>query len=156
MNTMKHILIILISAAFITRSYANNLQLGTTIISDPTHISFTIQWDNSWKVTSAPGNWDAVWVFVKYQDCSTNYLPWQHVGLSTVSGDHSVTGGVLQVEAAADGKGVIIRRSAPGSGNISSATVTLAMTITDNNYNYQLNGIEMVYIPEGAFYIGDG
>jgi formylglycine-generating enzyme required for sulfatase activity len=30
------------------------------------------------------------------------------------------------------------------------------MSITDVNYNYQLHGVEMVYIPQGDFYIGDG
>ncbi len=107
-------------------------------------------------MTGGPANWDAVWVFLKYQDCATNYLPWQHVGLSTTSIDHTVTGGILTIDAVSDGKGVFIRRAASGSGNLSSATVTLKMTITDNSYNYQLNGIEMVYIPQGAFYIGDG
>jgi formylglycine-generating enzyme required for sulfatase activity len=153
---MKKVCSSLIISLFAGCLLANNLQFGAITRPDATHLQFTIQWDNSWRVTGGPANWDAVWIFVKYQDCATNYLPWQHVGLSTVSGDHTITGGVLQVDAVADGKGVIIRRSAPGSGNISAATVTLAMTITDNNYNYQLNGIEMVYIPEGAFYLGDG
>lgn len=154
---MKRIFVFLIITISLASSlHANNLQLGALTISDPTHIRFTIQWDNSWKVSSGPANWDAVWIFIKYQDCATNYLPWQHVGLSTTSSDHNVTGGILQVESTADGKGVFIRRLANGSGNISSATVTLKMNITDATYNYQLNGIEMVYIPQGDFSVGDG
>ncbi|MHC1702859.1 MAG: SUMF1/EgtB/PvdO family nonheme iron enzyme [Tenuifilaceae bacterium] len=153
---MKRIIIFLIISISIASSNANNLQLGALTISDPTHVQFTIQWDNSWKVSSGPANWDAVWIFIKYQDCSTNYLPWQHVGLSTTSGDHNVTGGILQVESTSDGKGVFIRRIANGSGNISSATVTLKMNITDATYNYQLNGVEMIYIPQGDFSVGDG
>lgn len=153
---MKHLYIFLFVFGFITHSQANNLQIGTPVISDPTHIRFTVQWDNSWKVTSGPGNWDAVWVFIKYQNCATNYLPWQHVGLSTTASDHTVSGGVLQVDVTSDGKGVFIRRAANGSGNISSATVTLKMNITDATYNYQVNGIEMAYIPQGDFIVGDG
>jgi formylglycine-generating enzyme required for sulfatase activity len=153
---MKKVSSLLIISLFTSCLFANNLQFGAITLTDATHIQFTIQWDNSWRVTGGPANWDAVWIFLKYQDCTTNYLPWQHVGLSTTSGDHTITGGVLQVDAVADGKGVIVRRSASGSGNISAVTLTLEMTITDNNYNYQLNGIEMVYIPQGAFYIGDG
>jgi hypothetical protein len=95
---MKQIIIFLLGIVLFTPSFANNLQLGTPVISDPTHIRFTIQWDNSWKVTSGPGNWDAVWIFVKYQDCATNYLPWQHVGISTTASDHSITGGILQID----------------------------------------------------------
>ncbi len=153
---MRKVTFLLITILLASYSFANNLQFGVITRPDATHLQFTIQWDNSWRVTGGPANWDAVWVFVKYQDCATNYLPWQHVGLSSTSGDHTVTGGVLQIDAVADGKGVFIRRSAAGSGNIAAATVTLAMTITDNSYNYQLNGIEMVYIPQGDFSIGDG
>jgi len=152
----KIVLSLLFYLTIIANINANNIQLGALTISDPTHIRFTIQWDNSWKVTSGPGNWDAVWVFIKYQDCSTPTQQWQHVNLSTNSVNHSVTGGILQVEAVADGKGVFIRRIANGSGNISSATVTLEMSISDASYNYQLNGIEMVWVPQGDFYVGDG
>lgn len=153
---MRKVTLLLMVSTIACYSYANNLQFGPITRPDATHLQFTIQWDNSWRVTGGPANWDAVWVFVKYQDCATNYLPWQHVGLSTVSGDHTVTGGVLQIDAVSDGKGVFIRRASAGSGNISSATVTLKMAITDNSYNYQLNGIEMVYIPQGDFSVGDG
>ncbi|RPH32288.1 MAG: hypothetical protein EHM93_09930 [Bacteroidales bacterium] len=153
---MRKITFLLIIILLASDSIANNLQFGVITRPDATHLQFTIQWDNSWKVTGGPANWDAVWIFIKYQDCATNYLPWQHVGLSTTSGDHTVTGGVLQIDAVSDGKGVFIHRSAAGSGNITSATVTLQMTITDNSYNYQLNGIEVVYIPQGDFSIGDG
>jgi len=106
-------------------------------------------------VSSGPTNWDAVWVFIKFQDCATNL--WQHVGLSTTPADNVVTGGILQVDVT-DGKGVFIRRIANGSGNIASATVTLKMTtpLIDNTYNYQVNGTEMVYIPQGSFSVGDG
>ena len=156
---MKRLIILLVSVTLFTGSFANNLQLGTPVINalTPTLISFTIQWDNSWKISSGPSNWDAVWIFIKYQNCATNNLPWQHVGLSTTSTDHTVTGGILQVDATTDGKGVFIHRIANGSGNVSSATVTLKMTITDATYNYQVNGTEMVYVPGGnTFYVGDG
>lgn len=153
---MRKVSLLLLTMIIASYSFANNLQFGPITRPTTTTLQFTIQWDNSWRVTGGPANWDAVWVFVKYQDCATNYLPWQHVGLSTTSGDHTVTGGVLQIDAAPDGKGVFIRRASAGSGNISAATVTLKMTITDNSYNYQLNGIEMVYVPQGDFSIGDG
>lgn len=153
---MKRYILFLTAVFFLPFLKANNLQIGTPVISDPTHIKFTIQWDNSWKISSGPGNWDAVWIFIKYQDCATNYRPWQHVGLSTTVSDHTITGGVLQIDITSDGKGVFIRRIANGSGNISSATVTLKMAVTDNSYNYQVNGVEMVYVPQGSFYVGDG
>lgn len=153
---MRKALLLLVMCVVAGSSFANNLQIGAITRPDATHIQFTVQWDNSWKVNGGPANYDAVWIFLKYQDCANNNLPWQHVGLSTNSADHTVTGGILQVDATADGKGVFIHRSAAGSGTVSAATVTLKMTLTDNSFNYQLNGIEMVYVPQGPFSVGDG
>lgn len=79
---MRKVSFLLITILLASYSFANNLQFGVITRPDATHLQFTIQWDNSWKVTGGPANWDAVWVFIKYQDCATNYLPWQHVGLS--------------------------------------------------------------------------
>jgi formylglycine-generating enzyme required for sulfatase activity len=132
---------------------ANNLSVGApTIVGS--NLQFTISWENSWNTSAMPNNWDAVWVFVKRQSCSDNL--WTHALASTTSGNHSVTGGVLQVDAVSDGMGVFIRRSAVGNGNIATATVTLALQTAANGVdNFQVFGIEMVNIPQGDFYIGE-
>ncbi len=134
---------------------ANNVQVGIPTLPTTTTIQFTIQWDNSWRLAGGPTNWDAVWLFVKYQDCTTNL--WKHVDLSTVVGNHTVGGAQLEVLTVADAKGVYLRQNANGNGNIALATVTLKFnSLVDAGYNYQVFGIEMVNIPSGDFYIGDG
>jgi formylglycine-generating enzyme required for sulfatase activity len=135
---------------------ANNLQIGVPSVNvGAGTISFTIQWDNSWYITSGPSNWDGVWIFVKRQACADNL--WNHALLSTNPADHSITGGVLQVDAVTDGMGVFIRRIGAGIGNIASATATLKLQIAPNLVdNFQTFGIEMINIPQGDFYIGDG
>ena len=45
--------------------FANNLQIGAPTLASTTSLQFTIQWDNSWRLTTGPANWDAVWIFVK-------------------------------------------------------------------------------------------
>lgn len=130
---------------------ANNVQITGTSVSG-SNVTFDISWDNSWNANVAPANWDAVWVFIKFQDCNTRL--WAHAGLSTLSADHSA-GSPLQVDPVADGKGVFIRRSSLGGGNIASTSVTLKMTIPAGTYNYKVYGIEMVNVPQGAFKIGD-
>jgi formylglycine-generating enzyme required for sulfatase activity len=142
--------------AGLTSLTANNLQIGVpTLDVGNSTISFTIQWDNSWLVTSGPNNWDGVWIFVKRQACTDNL--WNHALLSTNSVDHSITGGVLQVDAVTDGMGIFIRRIAAGIGNIASATATLHLqTVPNLADNFQVFGIEMVNLPQGDFYIGDG
>ena len=58
-----------------------------TQASDYTFVQFDISWDNSWRLTTAPFNYDAVWVFVKYKMAGSTV--WNHATLNT-SG-HSVT-----------------------------------------------------------------
>jgi formylglycine-generating enzyme required for sulfatase activity len=152
MKNPKFLLVLLVAYQSVS---ANNLQIGTPTLPSTTTIQFTVQWDNSWWINSGPSNWDAVWIFVKYQDCSTNL--WKHVDLSTAAGNHSVSGGQLQINTVTDAKGIFLRLSAAGQGNVGSATVTLKFnTLVDAGYNYQVFGIEMVNVPQGDFYIGDG
>lgn len=141
---------------------ANNIQVsGVTVTGG--NISFTLSWENSWNTMSNinplyPNNWDGVWIFVKYQNNIDNL--WKHATLSSNGGDHSVSGagGVLQVDAVTDGMGVFIRRTNPGSGNISSAAVTLKMNALTGtgSFNFKVFGIEMVYVPQSDFQLGDG
>ena len=130
---------------------ANNVVITGTSVSG-SNITFNIGWDNSWNANVAPANWDAVWVFVKYQDCNTRL--WAHAGLSTLTSDHS-TSSPLQVDTTTDGKGVFIRLSSLGGGTVAPTSVTLKMTIPAGTYNYKVFGIEMVNVPQGAFKIGD-
>lgn len=131
---------------------ANNLTIANTTVTG-SNVTFDISWDNSWNANVAPSNWDAVWVFIKYQDCNTRL--WAHAGLSTVASDHSAAS-PLQVDTVTDGKGVFIRRSALGGGNISAASITLKLNIPAGTYNYKVFGIEMVNVPQAAFELGDG
>ncbi|MBK8227079.1 MAG: SUMF1/EgtB/PvdO family nonheme iron enzyme [Flavobacteriales bacterium] len=52
---------------------SNNLQVGpaTLVDADPNdgsaQVQFDIGWENSWRVSTAPNNWDAAWVFLKFR-----------------------------------------------------------------------------------------
>jgi formylglycine-generating enzyme required for sulfatase activity len=131
---------------------ANNIRITGTTVSG-SNITFSIAWDNSWYANVAPSNNDAAWVFIKYQDCATQL--WGHAGLSTIVGDHTAAS-PLSVETVADGKGVFLRRSALGGGNIGATSVTLKMTIPAGTYNYKVFGVEMVKVLKDTFQIGDG
>lgn len=172
---MKNISFVLLLIFFSNFANASNLNIGASTYNDTDKtISFTISWDYSWRLTSGPSNWDAVWIFVKRQNCnvgSTNQV-WAHQLLSTTSGDHStsiVSGtNLLTVDAVSDGVGVFIRRSAltTATGNIGSHTVVLKLNTTANNTNplitssatdnFKVMGFEMVYVPQGSYYLGDG
>lgn len=151
MKTKIKLFIGLVLSSFISVK-ANNINISGTSVAG-SNITFNISWDNSWNTNLAPNNMDAVWVFIKYQDCATRL--WSHAGLSTLAGDHTA-GSPLQVDPVSDGKGVFIRRSSFGGGNIGTTSITLKMTIPAGTYNYKVVGVEMVSVPQGSFEIGDG
>jgi hypothetical protein len=99
---MKKIISVL---AFVLLSFqmirANNIQISNVTTSG-LNITFDISWENSWNSMNNidlnyPNNWDAAWVFIKVQS-NTNNL-WLHQLVSTNAANHSITGGVLQVDA---------------------------------------------------------
>lgn len=135
---------------------ANNLFINN-VTATTSSVTFEISWNNSWNVQNLSR--DAVWVFVKYQDCGSTNKSWDHLDLSSTSGDHSISGSLLRVDAVSDGKGVFIRRLAFGGGDNPVTQVTLAFSspFSDiSQVNFDVIGIEMVFVPEGSFYASDG
>lgn len=147
-----------VSGTFSLISTGNNLNIGVPTLSVGNVLSFTVSWDNSWYTTSAPQNWDGVYLFVKYRDCASSGA-WSQAKLSTTVSDHSADS-PLMVDSYQlnDGIGVIVHRSSAGYGNISAAVVQLKLTTpaAGPSYDFQIFGIEMVYVPNGPFYLGDG
>ena len=139
-----------------TFSFANNVQITNMTVTGPNTVQFDISWENGWFIPSY--NYDAVWVFVKAQDCAGSSI-WEHVDLSTSSASHSVAGGSgLIIDAVTDGKGVFIRRNSVGGGTqTGSITLSFASPIPAfATVNFQVFGIEMVWVPQGDFRVGDG
>ncbi|PKR80808.1 hypothetical protein CW751_08550 [Brumimicrobium salinarum] len=138
---------------------ASNVQI--TNVTRPANdiLKFDVSWENSWYLNTSPNNWDAVWVFIKAQDCNTELKEWKHADVSTNSSDHNVSGGILQVDAVTDGKGVFIRRTNHGFGNIPTASVEVKLqnaTYPNNGtVNFEVLGIEMVAVLTGDFQVGN-
>ena len=170
-NMKQFYLLLVGSLLFISQTFANNLVIsGTPSYSSANQtLTFTMAWDNSWCINAGPTNWDAVWIFVKRQNCSgTNN--WVHQKLSTTSADHnaklasnSATSTDVQVDAVSDGMGVFVRRIGTNVvGNVASQIVTVKLAgtnpsiTTSNTDNFEVIGLEMVYVPQGQFYAGDG
>ncbi len=152
--------IVLCLLFFSKQAFPSNVQISNISVTYP-NISFTIQWDNSWNTTNNinplyPNNWDGVWVFIKYQNNIDNL--WKHAKVSNLSGDHTIGGGILEINPASDSMGVFIRRSAAGAGNISATNVTLKLgpLVGSGDFNFRVFGTEVVYIPQASFQLGDG
>jgi formylglycine-generating enzyme required for sulfatase activity len=157
---MKKLCTILFVLAAFLSTQANNIQVSN-ITATGSNISFTIQWDNSWNTTNNinplyPNNWDAAWVFIKYQNNIDNL--WKHVKLSDLATDHTIGGAVLEINTVGDSMGIFIRRSASGFGNIAATAVTLKMgpLVGSGAFNFKVFATEVVYVPQGNFQFGDG
>jgi formylglycine-generating enzyme required for sulfatase activity len=154
-----------LTLALLPRLWANNVILENISLNDQQiaahkcNIMFDISWENSWRTsTTVPTNWDACWVFAKYRVSGGN---WHHCTLSTVAGDFTSPAGCT-ITPSNDGKGVFIYRTDDGSGNNDWNQLKLPWKYgldgvnDDAEVEVKLFAIEMVYIPEGSFYIGDG
>ena len=121
-------------------------------------INFNLAWKNSWRDAI---NYDAVWLFVKFK---TNAGGWKHATLNTNPTLHSTgsqaTGATIAPSS--DGKGAYFFRTNAGRGNFSSNNVQLVWNygsdgVADNDIiQVMVYSIEMVYVPQAAFYVGDG
>ena len=138
--------------------HIGNVTVGASNASGPYRmITFDIDWAYSWRSSELPDNWDAAWVFVKYQ---VNGGEWKHATLSTVSQEHHSPSGAT-IDSVPDGKGVFIYRSEYGTGEFSASGVSLRWNcgldgVADNaTVSVRVFGLEMVYIPQGSFYAGD-
>lgn len=151
--------------------WANNLKVSPPALvgqNSSTHsinIEFNVGWENSWRNDTVPGNWDAVWLFVKYRRASDGN--WYHATLNSEPQNHNTgsqgTGATIKIPEGA--KGAMYYRSANGTGTFATTGVKLRWeygtdgisdSVTKEISEIMVLGIEMVYVPQGAFYIGDG
>ncbi|MFC1724939.1 T9SS type A sorting domain-containing protein [candidate division KSB1 bacterium] len=160
---MKALKIFVILFLYVQIIHAGNLKISNEALGSANTalkyrmITFNISWENSWRTSSAPHNWDAAWVFIKYKAGNGD---WQHASLSTVSNEHQYPSG-SKIDAQSDGKGVFIYRSENGKGTFTASGVSFrwnygADNVADNaQISIKVLGIEMVYIPQGSFFAGD-
>lgn len=164
---------------------ANNIQLSNVALTGQNTaggyimVQFDLSWENSWRTDNLNGdgktNWDAAWVFVKYRITSENGGDdlWKHAWLNNnghgggTGISASIDAGLLVPEDAFHttdnpALGVFIYRSENGAGHFSVVNALLRWNYASNGVaddatvDIQVFAIEMVYVPEGAFYVGSG
>lgn len=159
---------------FSTNLYANNIDISAGSLlnrdtaADTYDIKFHISWENSWRVAGAPlpsANWDAAWVFVKFSKQTAGvWQPWAHCTLKN-TGNVVPTGSVMDFADNTDDpgsyKGVFMYRDAVGSGTNTWTNAQVRWDYGADGVNdtdpvkIQIFAVEMVYVPEGSFLIGD-
>ncbi len=148
---------VLASSVFANNATVSNVSLtGQDATNGSILVKFDASWENSWRTSSVPNNWDAVWLFVKYKVGSGE---WKHASISTTAGDHKAPSGAT-ITPSSDGKGAFVYRGADGSGTFSPGGVQLrwnygADGVADNaSVSLKVFAIEMVYVPTGSFTAG--
>ena len=126
-------------------------------------VTLDISWNGSWRRHGDPGNWDAAWVFVKYR--LKGGMGWRHATLSAKADDYDFGNGnpvPATIQPGRDGKGFFVFRAKEGAGDIHWKGLQIPWEIKDDGLTkdrikeMRVFALEMVYIPQGSFLIGDG
>lgn len=151
--------------------FAHNLDIKNVILTGQNTGADTtlIQFDISWGFYNRDSeNWDAAWVFAKYS--TDNGGTWSHATLKTSgtnpSGFSTGSGTSIEIVVPSDKKGCFIQSSSTASGTtLSTTSIQLvwdyaADGLTDEQAALgaamKVFGIEMIYVPQASFYVGDG
>ncbi|MFN5061720.1 MAG: SUMF1/EgtB/PvdO family nonheme iron enzyme [Pseudomonadota bacterium] len=157
-------------------SLANDIQVTNLTIHPHSggngEVEFDITWSNSWRVTPPlePYNWDAAWVFCKIRrnggdwthlklDTSGHTIPQSPIAISTANGLADT--GAAHNASTNPVVGIFMYRTNDGFGTFTANDVRLRWKYADNGASsgdvieIRVLAIEMVYIPDGAFYAGD-
>ncbi|MDX1478009.1 MAG: SUMF1/EgtB/PvdO family nonheme iron enzyme [Saprospiraceae bacterium] len=171
MNWLIGLLLAGIFHIVLNDAHANNVQItnlvltGQDTVNDTYQVQFDLTWENSWRTSNFESNWDAVWVFVKYRLAPAS--DWHHCILDT-NGVVTATGSAVSIPLEFDGggnpigRGAFVYRDSDGVGNVSFTGLALRWHYAANGIDdfdvvdISMFAIEMVHIPENAFYLGDG
>ncbi|MGB0165805.1 MAG: SUMF1/EgtB/PvdO family nonheme iron enzyme [Luteibaculum sp.] len=154
---MKRIVTLLIGCLILGATWANNVKIENvsyTAINGGTQyeITFDISWENAWNLDSYFS--DAVWVFAKYK---TPMNPvWRHL---KISNDLIGSAGELGHRTTADKMGVIVALATSKVGNVAPTQLKITSDVLptpSSIADIKLFAVEMVVVPDGPFWLGDG
>jgi formylglycine-generating enzyme required for sulfatase activity len=146
---------------------ANNIKVDNVSLSDQDAgsdlimLNFDLSWENSWKISAGPTNWDAAWAFAKYRTLGGD---WKHIEINYVDGvndGHTAPSGAT-IKTVDAGIGCFIHRDTEGVGNVNYSNIQLLWDYgleglgDDTSIEIKVFAIEMVYVPSGPFLVGSG
>lgn len=163
---------------FPTNSFANNVKIENLVITENNLLQCTIKWENSWffnkELTEVSENQssnqkknflfkDGVWCFLKIR---TNDYTWKHIYLSEneIIINQDTNPNVqsdTKLETVTDKGGFFLSSIIKQEKNgISQTSISIKLPNEIKNqfgvYDIALYAIEMVWVDEGSFFIGDG
>jgi len=140
----------------------NTTLTGQNTTSSTIQVQFDLSWNNSWRDSI---NYDGAWVFVKYRIGTGT---WLHANLNATG---AVTGtgtshriDISPLTHSGNRTGAMVYRNTGGTGTFNATGLELqwaygTQSVTDAQAlaaQLRVFAIEMVYIPQGNFFAGDG
>ncbi|QNR25201.1 SUMF1/EgtB/PvdO family nonheme iron enzyme [Croceimicrobium hydrocarbonivorans] len=152
---MKNLVLLLIAFPFL--AWSNNIQVGNVqinVANDPYRpvITCDISWENGWRIDGGAEFMDAAWIFVKYR---TAAMPvWRHGKISS----NSIVSGDMASKSHQYRYGLTVFSSVDTVGTISGTVALTLDSLFTSSYGLevQVHAIEMVKVPAGPYYVGDG
>jgi formylglycine-generating enzyme required for sulfatase activity len=140
----------------------NTTLSGQNSTNGTIQVQFDLSWQNSWRDSI---NYDGAWLFIKYR-IGTGVWLHAHLndqGFVTGTGtSHAIK--VAPMTSTNVRTGAMIYRNTGGFGNFNATGIELqwlygSQSVTDaeaTSAQLRVFAIEMVYIPQGNFFVGDG
>ena len=155
---LKNFLLLTMVLIFANKSFSNGIKITNVIVLPNTNqIQFDVSWENSWR-SDVLQNWDAAYIFMKYKNISGLWTPL----LFSISNNSVPTGFNILIPPINFNNstfytGAFLYRSVSGSGtsNISGVKIGMPPNISTGVFDIKVFGIEMVYVPGGAYFLGD-
>ncbi len=163
-NLMKHISLITLALLLPFMLVATDLRISEVELTQHTFpekalsLQLTVSWENAWNNAK---NHDAAWVFGKLVAPSGGSY---HLALladgHTLVRNNKTDAPPPRIEVSKDGTGCFIYTTSPYRGPVSwtirlQLDATIRGQVNVNRFSAKAYGLEMVYVPEGAFSVGD-
>jgi formylglycine-generating enzyme required for sulfatase activity len=126
---------------------ASGLKISSLERVSSNKIAFVISWENTWN--DSIGH-DAVWIFAKVKTRDERYfkhLTWQNFYFENEK---------VSVKVSADGRGFFVNSKINADRAEAKIEAETDAFLLDKAGSLLLFGTEMVYVKEGAFWLGDG
>lgn len=112
-----------------------NTSAGPNSIENFAMVQFNLSWENSWRTSTGPSNWDAAWVFVKYRVGRTDLTLTNGVSAATTITVASTAG--LRVGMPVE---VTSGVGSFGIGSVVKEVLSATQFVVDRTPEYPLNG----------------
>jgi formylglycine-generating enzyme required for sulfatase activity len=144
---------LLIASFILINAKANNVQIANIQVDERRLVHFTLSWENAWNLADEiPNNNDAIWLFIKIREKGKE---WQSINLKDTYGWLSLNGTFILQEAD-NGAGLIIKASENGQWSKIEEQLQFHFDAFPAEFEIKIFAIEMVYVPQAAYFLGDG